>query len=141
MSVEFNFAAVPFEFERDGALNDLCLDVPVGGDLTEHLRPGVTWLGVRREKEIPLPLGLGLNRAGTEEVNEHSGDALGELLTGSGGSQSYILLHTRRCALERLKNAAPDMPNFALRTFVEVFIENAEAALSEYGNRAALVIL
>lgn len=138
MSVEFAFAVVPFG--RDGSIFDLSTDVPVGGDFTKHLRAGVVWLGVKREDEIPLPLGLGLNMAAMQRVNEHSNFALSELLNDSGGNQSYILLHSRRSSLERLRQSAHAMPNVALRTFVEIFVENAESALSEHGEKAALII-
>jgi len=139
MSMEFMFAVVPFE--DDGDLDELHNEVPDYGDFAEHLKDGVKVLQTNGEESLPDQLGLGLNITGIKNVNEDTNGAFLEL-TGGNDNQRYIrLTHRRQEALDRLRVAIPTMGTEFRRTFLRVFVENADAALKRHGTKAAIIIL
>lgn len=138
MSMEFMFAVIPFE--RDGRLEELHNEVPEFGDFAEHLKDGVRVLETEDEKAIPSPLGLSLNWSSIDSINRETGEVFLEFTVGDMNGR-YILLGSRREALDRLRAAVSKMGTEFRRKFLEVFVRNADAALERYGNRAAIIIL
>jgi hypothetical protein len=136
--MEFMFAVVPFG--RDGYLHELHGEVPNLGDFTKHLRDGVQVLKTEGEESIPSPLGLSLNINGVDNVNRETEGAFLELTDGYE-NQRYILLAQRRDVLDRLRVAIAKMGTEFRCKFLEVFVRNADAALEQYDDRAAIIIL
>lgn len=133
MTMEFMFAVVPFE--QDGYLHELHHEVPNLGDFTEYLKEGVRVLQITKEDDNQLAL----NIRGIDNTNLETGGAFLEL-TGGSENQRYILLAQKRNALERLRAAIPQMGTEYRRKFLEVFVRNADAALEQGGEGAALII-
>lgn len=140
MSMDFEFAVVPFE--KDGPLDELYNynEVSEGGDFTEHLKPMVVILKTQDEELIPSPLGLSLNITGIENVNMETEGTFLELTDGDLNNR-YVLLALRWQALNQLRVFIPTMGTEFRRKFLEVFVQNANAVLKAYGNKAALIIL
>jgi hypothetical protein len=80
-----------------------------------------------------------LNVDGVDNVDRESTGAFLDLLD-SDENYRYVLLAHRREALERLRAAIPNMGTEFRRKFLEVLVHNADAALEQHGNRAAIII-
>lgn len=137
MGMEFQFAAVPFE--HDGGMEDIYESHPERGEFARP-KEGVQEIPTIGEESIPSSLGLSLNINGIQNVNNETGGAFFELTDGDF-NQRYVLLAPRRKALERIRAAIPKMSTEFRRKFTEVLVQNAESALEQYGNKAALIIL
>ncbi|HEU0050674.1 MAG TPA: hypothetical protein VFQ60_01305 [Patescibacteria group bacterium] len=123
MRKEFGFAVVPFE--RDGYIHELI---------------SVKYLALKTEgeKSIPSPYGLSLNTNGIRNVNCGTKGAFLELVAGDG--ERFILLARRQTLLDRLRVSIPKLRTGFRRKFLEVFVRNADAAIKQYGDKAALLI-
>jgi len=130
--IEFRFAAVPFE--KNGAVIDLAFD----GLACTSLRPGVILMSMHGMKEMPARPNLLLDEHEFDEIDRESEDALSALTLRR--RYSYILLLPQRETLEQLRKAGDKTRRRFTKTFLDVFLRNADEALRLHGPRAALLI-
>lgn len=119
MSYEFIFASVPLD--RDGTLSDL--PVTATGDI-----------------DVPVLecTDVSFNLPAMDRVRALT-PALGPLL--GAGNLSVNKLSPRRTLIARLHRDAARCDDVVLRTKLELMAANCEAAIAEFGERAAVVVL
>lgn len=130
MGMEFAFAAVPYT--EDGDIDNIFA-------LDDEPRDGVIILPTHNENEVPGKGGLGLNVSNIASLDDETNGAFLDFTDGTM-NQRYVLISPRRGDLARLRQSVGAATGPIRPKFLEIFVENAEAALQQHGDRAALII-
>lgn len=142
MSLQLDFAAVPFS--EDGFERDLYLDPPVGApeDASpyDYPRKGMIEFDTVCDEGI-LPLGLSLNSNGTLELDRLTHGVFLKFTKGAD-DRRFVLLDTpeQRQRIEWLRAMSWIIDHRYFKYFLEALINNCDAVLKAYGNKAALIV-
>ena len=132
--LDFRFSQVPFDV--DGEITEL-FDV-LGGRRVK--KPGVNFMMEENIDSISSFSGFKLSQSNLRKINDETNGAFLRFIKG-GEVDRYILLDGRQNDLESLRNYIPKITDESQKKYLEIFVQNVDLALQQYGDKAALMIL